>query len=72
MPNNILNKRKTTAGAPALGDMQDGEFCFGQTNNIIYARINGVIKEFRASEVVSQAVYDGLTPDDETIYLITS
>ena len=72
MANTILNKRKTTTGAPLLAQMQDGEFVFNEINNIIYARINGVIREFRATEEISQAAYDGITPEEHVIYLITS
>jgi hypothetical protein len=40
MANVIKNKRKTTSGAPAVGDLQDGEFCVVIPDQSLHLRID--------------------------------
>lgn len=40
MANSIKIKRKTTTGAPTLGDLVDGEFCVVVPDSELYLRVN--------------------------------
>lgn len=73
MANTIKIKRKTTTGAPAIGDLVDGEMCLVVPDNVVYLRVSAsLLISYLPIAPITQVDYDALvTPNANTLYLIT-
>jgi hypothetical protein len=66
MANTIKIKRKTTTGAPSLGSLSDGEFCYVVPDDVLYLRKSAtVLQSFLPSQVLTQSAYDALSQPEK-------
>lgn len=72
MAEQIIITIKTTTGAPSLGSLADGEFCYNSADDILYLRKDATtLKQYISGQVLTQAAYDALTqPEKDTSGLV--
>lgn len=62
MANTIQVKRKTSAGAPTVGSLADGEMCLVVPDSLLYQRVDSsTLISFVPAQVLTQTAYDALT-----------
>jgi len=64
--------------APVASELAEGELALNSTDGTLYAKADSTVKGFPSAVgfkrivSLSQAAYDALTPDADTLYIVTA
>jgi hypothetical protein len=74
-----VRKSITAADAPTTNELEEGELALNAADGVLYYQTaSDTISQFPGASgfkrivALSQAAYDALTPDSDTLYIITS